>query len=320
MTAWSERFFEAKGRDGLIRRGIVSTGSSAPTTFIVLAPAGLKYHVGSHRLYVELARHLAMQGYGVLRFDPLGLGESDGQIAAAPIREIWATVEQGRFVDDLLLVCQALRDQAGAKKIIAGGLCGGAITAQLAAAKNPKLIQGLIALGTPITISAPDEASAPAINPAIARQNMRSYMQKVFSPHAWSRLLRGESDFSSIRRTVSSSLRRFWPNETSPQQQFPDEHKLFLESFMAVQHAHIKHLMIFGSNDNRWLEFEEGVLKTWLKNDYQHANYLIEVIRDANHELYWPEWWQNAFAHIDDWLHQHFPACEHHTHELRGVA
>ena len=44
---------------------------------IILLNAGLAHRVGPQRLYVKMARHMASQGFAVLRFDFSGIGDSE---------------------------------------------------------------------------------------------------------------------------------------------------------------------------------------------------------------------------------------------------
>ncbi|TAK87061.1 MAG: hypothetical protein EPO12_01625, partial [Aquabacterium sp.] len=78
-----EEWFELTAPDGLVRRGILTLPDSPAASAVILLPAGLKYHVGPHGLNVQLARSLAAAGHLALRFDPLGVGESDGALPAA---------------------------------------------------------------------------------------------------------------------------------------------------------------------------------------------------------------------------------------------
>ena len=61
--------------------GIVTEPDSArarpAAPAVILANVGLNHRVGPHRMYVDLARHLATLGFVVLRFDVSGLGDSD---------------------------------------------------------------------------------------------------------------------------------------------------------------------------------------------------------------------------------------------------
>lgn len=300
-----ESIFEVRGPDGQVRRGILTQPTSPAITVVVLLPAGLKYHVGPHRLNVKLARQLAAIGYTVLRVDPLGLGESDGVLGPAPTRALWRMVEVGGFVDDVLLVCRALRDQFDGVPLVVGGLCGGAITAQLAAAE-PCTIRGVISIATPVTQSRADGEPPSTVSEALARHHMRSYLFKFGSKAAWLRVVRGESDFHAIRRTVQASLRS-WFGGRSNAIRYPSGNPKFLESFHALQKSGVEHLLLFGENDNRWIEFQAAVLQPYLQGARMGKHYAIETIPDANHELHFSEWQHRAAQIIVEWLERHFP-------------
>lgn len=300
-----ESLFEVRGPDGQVRRGILTQPTSPAITVVVLLPAGLKYHVGPHRLNVKLARRLAAIGYAVLRVDPLGLGESDGVLGPAPTRTLWRMVEEGGFVGDVLLVCRALLDQFDGAHLVVGGLCGGAITAQLAAAESCS-IRGVISIGTAVTQSRVDGEYPSTVSEALARHHMRSYFLKFGSKAAWLRVMRGESDFRAIRRTVQASLRR-WFGGRSEAIRYPNENPKFLESFRALQKSGVEHLLLFGENDNRWVEFQAAVLQPHLQDARAGKHYAIETIPDANHELHFSEWQNQATQIIIEWLERHFP-------------
>ena len=47
---------------------------------INLLDPGIKYRVAPNRLNIKLARRLCQNGYYVLRFDPAGIGDSEGEL------------------------------------------------------------------------------------------------------------------------------------------------------------------------------------------------------------------------------------------------
>ncbi len=84
----------------------------------VLVSAGLLPKAGPHRLYAELARHLAGDGVVTLRFDLGGIGESVADGSGLPLRER-TELEVRAAVDHL----QARFSLAG---VTLAGLCSGA--------------------------------------------------------------------------------------------------------------------------------------------------------------------------------------------------
>lgn len=87
---------------------------------VLMVPGAPQYRAGPHRLFVDLARHLANHGVAVLRMDRRGYGDSDGPVTG--------------FEDagpELAAAVEALRREAGVSDITILGLCDGASAALL---------------------------------------------------------------------------------------------------------------------------------------------------------------------------------------------
>lgn len=96
---------------------------------------GPQYRVGAHRQYIDLARHLAKQGIGVLRFDYQGMGDSEGTV----------TDLEGRG-DDIAAAATILRDKLGNNaRIFPWGLCEGASAIFMHHEKIPNMAGAIIA-------------------------------------------------------------------------------------------------------------------------------------------------------------------------------
>lgn len=102
--------------------GIVS--EPAPQEAIPGAPAfvilnsGILHRVGASRLYVQLARLLAREGFTALRFDFSGVGDSEVRKDTLPIEK--------RFVVETREAMDYLAEITGAEEFVVGGLCSGA--------------------------------------------------------------------------------------------------------------------------------------------------------------------------------------------------
>lgn len=59
--------------------GILHTGKPDAKIGVIVIVGGPQYRVGSHRQFLLLSRHLAEQGYPVMRFDYRGMGDSEGE-------------------------------------------------------------------------------------------------------------------------------------------------------------------------------------------------------------------------------------------------
>lgn len=96
-----------------------STQVSVPDApFIVILNAGIIHRVGPNRMHVLLARSLAAAGFGVLRVDLSGLGDSEARNdGLAPLDATMADIR------DILDMLQATRQ---VQRVVLVGLCSGA--------------------------------------------------------------------------------------------------------------------------------------------------------------------------------------------------
>jgi len=92
------------------------------------------------------ARKLALNGSICYRFDPIGIGISDGSLEAGPVHRAWNFIEKGGFVEELTFFIHHVRGKHPKRKVVICGLCGGAITAILLAHRYPELVDGVISI------------------------------------------------------------------------------------------------------------------------------------------------------------------------------
>lgn len=101
--------------------GLISVPSEASDTAVLIIVGGPQYRVGSHRQFVQMARHLAAHGVAAMRFDVRGMGDSLG--SQRSFEEIEA---------DIAAALDALQAQLpSVRKVALWGLCGGASAALL---------------------------------------------------------------------------------------------------------------------------------------------------------------------------------------------
>lgn len=286
---------EIGGADGLTRRGILSLpASGAPAAVLLLMQAGLRYRVGPARLYVDIARQLAAEGFATLRLDPAGMGESDGALEAGHVHDIWRTIEGGRFVGDAMLAIQHARERLPGARIYLGGLCGGAVTLTLAAALASDAVSGLIAINAAAAWS-PGRHRPRAPGALEARANLGAYSRKMLSPEAWRRVVTGASDYRAIAATLTS----FFGGHAAAG---PGINRLYLSALREVRRRGIPQLFIFSENDSRWFQFQELVLGRELRGSLVGPSHVIRLIPDANHELHWRAWRRTACDWIRHWM------------------
>lgn len=115
--------------------GVASTPEKASDVAVLFIVGGPQYRVGSHRQFTLLARRLAQEGIGSLRFDYAGMGDSEGARAS------FENVE-----GDITAALAALKQQVPeSTSIVLWGLCDAASTALMCAHRFAQ-IKGLVLL------------------------------------------------------------------------------------------------------------------------------------------------------------------------------
>lgn len=121
--------------DGLVGVATLPLGRAPRATALVLLNAGLVHRMGPFRVYVQLARRLAAQGYVVLRFDQSGLGDSP--LSSQPA--------DNRKRDELRAAMDLLERETGVRRFVLGGICSGADDSFNLAPAEPR-VAGLVLL------------------------------------------------------------------------------------------------------------------------------------------------------------------------------
>lgn len=150
--------------------GVVHAPDNAESG-LVLVSGGDQYRVGSHRLFVELARVLADAGIAVMRFDHRGVGDS-----FAPYQGF------ENLHEDIEAAVKELRSQCPTiKRLVLGGLCDGASASLISAERVPSIDE--LALINPWVQTSDLEARTRLLN---------YYGGRLKSVDFWKKLLRGQ--------------------------------------------------------------------------------------------------------------------------------
>lgn len=101
--------------------GIVTDDADGPKPLLLLLNSGAVHHVGPNRLYVRIARLMALRGFRVLRLDLPGLGDSPVPCGKEENQTYpdWAVASVGKAVN-------YARASLDASEIHCGGICSGA--------------------------------------------------------------------------------------------------------------------------------------------------------------------------------------------------
>lgn len=167
--------------------GIASRGQTIGPVGVVIVVGGPQYRVGSHRQFVQLARHLAAQGIPAFRFDYRGMGDSSG-----PMR----TFES--VGDDLRAAVSAfVAAVPSIQGVVLWGLCDGA-SAALMYCHDDSRVKGLILVNPWVR-----DAQVQALT-----QIKHYYRDRFFSKDLWRKVLLGQFEWSRFVIEARSVLAR----------------------------------------------------------------------------------------------------------------
>lgn len=285
------------------------SGAGRPSLGFVFPHSGARGRLGCTFHYPFFARALARQGYPVLRWDPPGLGDSGGTIETGPTKELYGSIQSGRYVGDTLVAIEELRRLASPQRIVLFGVCGGAITALESAAIADE-VAGAAILSIPVMLDSADQNVTERIPPEFARKHLMAlYARKLLSPRAWWRLLTMKSEMDVIKPYLSAALRstRRAPETTTPAAAGPAEgvrsNPHFFEAARAVIKRKRRAIIIFGEDDRfRW-EFERDFMNVeWRQNPAYSALWELHLLKDCNHMLTMREWQEQAMQLVLQWL------------------
>jgi pimeloyl-ACP methyl ester carboxylesterase len=287
--------------------------SSARLPAVVLLSPGVKMRVGPGRLYVPLTDMLVALGYTVLRFDFFGLGDSEGELEERELKDVYNNIEVGRYVGDTLAALAYLRRVHGQQRFILGGLCGGAITALLAAERDPS-VEALLSLGMTVTLASNAATPAKFLSSHELERARGHYLRKLTDPRAWRTFLTFKSNYGVIWRVAMRELlKKKQPVQSAPPaapqssdasvEQRGNANPLFPKAFMAFLRRGGKAFLLFSEKDRLYAEYQD---KFALPHGEQLKPYLGQIrehlVANANHVLSLHEWQREMVDTSKQWL------------------
>ena len=265
---------------------------------INLLNPGIKYRVAPNRLNVKLARKLCQNGYYVLRFDPCGIGDSEGELPdGGLVADIWEKIQTGLFVSDTIAANDFFNKNYGVNELILMGSCGGAITALLTSAKDHR-VDALCLIDIPVSLRTSSMSFADKIAPEGKRADLLfiAYIKKVFRPEAWYRFITLKTEYRALWKIVSMKFRKtLFPVRAGYELQKNMEkvcseknlNRQFFEAFEAFYENKKPTLFVEAEYDKGTEIFETYFLDMYLKQKCQIVdhNELVEVfiVKNANH-------------------------------------
>ena len=158
---------------------------------LILLNAGATHHVGPNRMYVNLARRWAEQGYVVLRMDIRRLGDSPLE-SAGPDCEVYPE----NAVDDVRAAVGYLQSHYGVNDIALAGLCSGAFHALRAAVAHVAVNR--IIMVNPLNFFWDEGRTQSDLLQLGFVHNPRMYLQQNIPSKFWRRLFSGQVNVSRL--------------------------------------------------------------------------------------------------------------------------
>jgi pimeloyl-ACP methyl ester carboxylesterase len=175
--------------------GILCTPhGSTPSKTVLLVNHGSNHHIGWARMHVDLARAFARKGIASLRIDIAGLGDSPAA-SGQPENQLYR-IESTRDVSAAI----DWLDRNGYRRCIVIGHCAGAYLG-FHSAVSDKRIAGLVMLNLQRFFWGPNYSLAVAMSKGHRATGW--YMDMLWNPTIWRRLLRREINVSSILATLT---------------------------------------------------------------------------------------------------------------------
>ncbi len=271
--------------------GIVSLPTAVPAshTGMLIVVGGPQYRVGSHRLFVKLARHAASQGVPAMRFDYRGMGDS------------WAPLRTFESVDDDLQAATDafLQQVPSLKRVVIWGLCDGATAACFYASKD-KRVGGLILVNP--WVQTPEGA--------VDTRLKHYYRRRLLSADLWHKLLvqRQLPKASSLKvllttlsQSVATRLKRVFVRRAA--QAHDNAMPLPERTGHHVQRSGVPVALALSDDDKLAREFEDQAMPT---APWRHvmSTKLIDLahLDHADHTVTSPVASERLFALTASWL------------------
>lgn len=299
-----------ENRDGLRLFGVLhrpEPETEKEVAIIFLSP-GVKSRVGPHGLYNKMKNTLLDQGYTVLQYDFYGLGDSEGDLEERYLAELYASIESGRYVEDALCAIDWMQNHVGKKEFILAGLCGGALTGLVAAARDQR-VKGVLSLGLPVAQDKMMDATR-FMTKGQLDDIGKSYFRKLIKPDAWLRLLTFKTDYRLLLKAVVQRVigkRRTKPPKKSViDAETTNLNPLVASAFNSFLESGGKLLLIFSGADRLAWEFDEKFAQPYAEKLEQLQGYEVHTIPKANHILSDSKWLTEMQCLADEWIKRHF--------------
>ena len=244
----------------------------------------------------------------MLRFDYHGLGDSEGDVKESLVADFYRTVQQGRYVDDVLAAMDYMREEHGIGKFVLGGLCGGALTGLFAGSDDSRVV-GLFGLGIPVILDGSRMDTVNHITEGQAESLRRSYYQKILDVGAWKRFFSLKSDFRVIWRVLRPGTPKINMKPVEGDgAEVSNFNPLFPLAFRKMVFSSRKMLLVFSDMDRLYWEYDEKFWQPCKEVYKDKMEYIdVRVLKNANHIISFPDSQKEMLKWTCDWLKGNYP-------------
>lgn len=284
-----------------------SPGSTLGVCVLLLSP-GIKGRVGPHRLYSKIAAPLVESGFHVLRFDFHGLGDSEGAVPEHALADVYNAVLSGRYVGDTIAAMDWMQEQYGIRRFVGSGLCGGSITALLAAEQDQR-IECLFGIGLPTALEGGRENWGRVVTQYELSVLRGQYLRKLIDSKSWLRLLSGRSSYGVIWQAMKQRLtgRKTEKAISTAAAGAGNTNPRFASAFFSMLHSSRSVLLIFSQADRLRYEFGEHFEAAHASRLAPYRQlYDVHVIPNANHVMSDAAWVNELTTVGVSWLKRRF--------------
>ena len=180
------------------------THQARPLHGVILLNPGIVHRVGPGRIYVQIARALAVKGFVALRFDFSGIGDSGIRHDQLPFEK--SAVSETREAMNFLKMTR------GIDRFIVLGGCSGATIALRTAVCDPR-VRHAILINFPIAANEEDDATPQQLSRIKAHYYWK---YALFHATSWRKLLTGSADYRRIIQTLGFQSRRWFARVAKP--------------------------------------------------------------------------------------------------------
>lgn len=184
--------------------GVHHATQGLSTKGVVIVVGGPQYRVGSHRLFVQLARRLADAGLPVLRFDYRGMGDSEGNFAGFE-----------HIQNDINCAVDAFAAlEPSVNQIVLLGLCDAATAASFYAPSDDR-VSGMV-LMNPWVWSEEGQA----------RTLLKYYyLRRIFNRGLWRKVFSGKFNPGKSIKDLMNNLSKAGKRQNDDETRHPPEEK-----------------------------------------------------------------------------------------------